>query len=98
MVLSFYSSVCCCLCNNDGRSVFGQGNIIQFAHFYEDRYSSGEQRENFRRHNQLFGDERTLGNDSSGYPMLKRSTSHDVHPNVRYVNLFYDNVIFMGLR
>ena len=87
--MPFYSSICCCLCNNDGRGVYGQGNIIQFARFYEDRYSSGEQWENFRRHSQLFNNDRTLGGTSSGYPMLKRSASHDnMHPSVKYANLF----------
>lgn len=69
--------------------MFGQGKIIQFARFYEDRYSSGEQRESFRRHNQLFSNDRMLDDHSkSGYPMLKRSTSHDsLHTSVRYGNI-----------
>ncbi len=81
--MPFCSSTGCCLCNTDGRSVFGQGKIIQFARFYE-----GEQRESSRRHNQLFGDDRMLDDSRSAYPMLKRSASHDnVHTSVRYEHI-----------
>ena len=62
--------------------MFGQGKIIQFARLYEE-----EQRENSRRHNQLFSDDRMLDDNRSAYPMLKRSASHDnVHTRVRYGN------------
>lgn len=85
------------MCNNDGRSVFRQGEIIQFVRFYEGRYSE-DHSETFRRRNhQVFSRDRILSDGTSTYPLLKRSVSHgDVHTSVRYGNVILTLIAIPG--
>ena len=92
----FFSA--CCLCNCDVASIFGQGKIIQFAHYNkENSWYDENNRDGIKRNSSSLND-RISESNRLEYPRHKRAASPDGLQNERSVNNLEDQYHFLFTR